>query len=253
MNDFGGLRDMGNKIICTMCGGYGKPGGCDKCGKDSNPSIELSKQKLPEKFIDSCRWNLIPDEYIGIDWGKGYLLSSYEEYENDVNFKLFLDQCEKFHEIFKNGKRVNKSFFLCAPPEFGKDTLAFSCMQYAKKNGFTVAPFLDTTDVKRLLILGGERPEYKVLNRVNFDDYVTSEVVFVSVTKTQYVKEAYITILELLSKRSRLGLPTYIMSEYPLDVLTKDTPNKFNVNKFKKATVRVNEMKNPAVVEFIPR
>lgn len=235
---------------CYECGGYGKTGGCPKCGKDDSPTIDLEEVKQPEKFISKCEWNLIPQEYIGIEWQRQYLEVDHEAHLANPNFRAFLDQCEKFHNVFKNGKLVNKSVLFFAPPVFGKDFLAFSCMQYADKAGFRVAPFLDTTDVKRLLILGGENPKYKILGRIDYDKYLTSEVVFVTVTKTPYIEEAYETILELLSKRSRLGLPTYILSEYSEEELSKRHYNKFNRNKFSNVSVRINELKYPAVIGF---
>lgn len=239
------------KEICFECGGYGKEGdGCPKCGKKSRNSLDVVQMKNPKAFIKKCQWNLIPEEYIGVEWDKHCLLVYHEKYEHDVNFKRFLEQCEKFQSIFKNGKLVNKSVLFYAPPSFGKDFLAFSCMQLASNAGLKVAPFLDTADVKRLLILSAERPDYKVLGRIDYDEYITSDVVFVSVTKTRYVAEAYETLLELLSKRSRLGLPTYILSEYSLEDLSNSNPNKFNRNKFINVSIHVNELKYPAVIGF---
>lgn len=238
-------------MICFECGDYGMdlPNGCPKCGKKKENSIELDSFKQPEKFITKCQFNLIPDEYIGIKWDKNYLLVDHEDLENNINFGRYLEQCQKFHEIFENGQIVNKSFYIYSPPSFGKDILAFSCMQFAQKVGRTVAPFLDTMDVKRLLVLGAENPKYKILGRIDYDSYLTSEVVFVTVTKTTYLKEAYTTILELLSKRSRLGLPTYIVSEYSIEDLSKDSPD-FSRNKFLNVSVNVNSLKYPAVVGF---
>lgn len=236
-------------MICEVCGDYGMPNGCPKCGKDDAPSIDLNEFKKPEKFITRCEFKLIPHEYIGIKWDKSYLLVDHEDLEKNVSFLRFVEQCEKFHDIFANGQLVNKSIYFYAPPGFGKDVLAFSCMQFAEKCGRTVAPFLDTTDVKRLLILGAENPKYKVLGRIDYDSYLSSEVLFVTVTKTTYLKEAYTTLIELLSKRSRLGLPTYILSEYGVGDLTKDAVG-YSKNKFLNASVNVNELKYPAIIGF---
>lgn len=236
-------------MICEICGDYGQPDGCPKCGKDSTPSIDLAEFKKPEKFITRCEFKLIPHEYIGLKWDKNFLMVDHEDLENNNSFLRFLDQCEKFHSIFENGQLVNKSFFIYSPSGFGKDVLAFSCMQFADKVGRTVAPFLDTTDVKRLLVLGAENPNYKVLGRIDYDSYLSSEVLFVTVTKTRYLKEAYITLVELMSKRSRLGLPTYVLSEYGIEDLTKDVegPSK---HAWLKPSVRINELKYPAIIGF---
>lgn len=235
--------------ICMTCGGYGFEGGCKDCGKDSTPSIELAEITSPEKFVRKCEWNLIPHEYIGLKWDKAYLEAEYGDKVKNLNVARYLDQCHKFHEVFMNGKILNKSFYFFAPPRFGKDILAFSCMQFAQKNGLSVAPYLDTMDVKRLMVLGAENPKYKILGRINYDDYITSDVLFVTVTKTSYLKESYFTILELLSKRSRYGLPTYFMSEYSIEDLTRDCPDVFK-DKLLKESIHVNELKYPCIAGF---
>lgn len=236
-------------MICSVCGDYGLPDGCPDCGKTDSPSIELKEFKKPEKFITRCEFNLIPHEYIGIKWDKNYLIADHEDLVNNIGFQRFIDQCSKFHQVFENGQIVNMSFYFYAPPGFGKDVLAFSCMQFAQKVGRKVAPFLDTTDVKRLLILGAENPTYKVLGRIDYDSYLSSEVLFVTVTKTTYLKEAYMTLVELLSKRSRLGLPTYILSEYSVEDLTKDSVG-YSKLKFMNDSLNVNELKYPAIAGF---
>ena len=237
---------------CYVCGDYGIDGGCSKCGKDSNTPIDLGTVKRVDNFITKCEYSLIPQEYIGIEWKREFLEADHEELSSNGNFRVFLDKLNKFHESFKVGSPINKSVFIVAPPRFGKERLAFSCMQMALNKGMKVAPYLDTLDLKRLIILGGENPSYKLYGRIDYDKYITSDVLFVSVTHTKYLKEAYGVLVELCTKRSRLGKPTYMISEYTIEELTSNT-NKYVSNKWKDvSSLNINELKYPVIIGFRP-
>ena len=165
---------------CLDCGDYGKPGeeGCPRCHKRSDTPIALDTVQNVDRFIDKCEYSLVPQQYIGIEWNRSFLESEHDELSNNKNFNRFLDSCTKFHESFKNGNPMNKSVYIFAPPRFGKEKLAFSCMQLSLNNGLTVAPYLDTLDLKRLIILGGENPSYRLYGRIDYDKYVVSDVLF---------------------------------------------------------------------------
>lgn len=237
---------------CTVCGDYGKDGGCPKCGRDSDKPIDLGTIKNVDRFISKCEYNLVPQEYIGIEWKREYLEAEHENLSKNINFKAFLDRLDKFHNSFKIGNPINKSVFIFSPPRFGKERLAFSCMQLAISKGLKVAPYLDTLDLKRLIVLGGENPKYKLYGRIDYDKYITADVLFVSVTHTRYLSEAYGILVELCTKRSRLGLPTYIISEYSIEELTSNT-NEYIANKWKDvSSLNINELKYPVVIGFRP-
>jgi len=238
--------------VCSICGDYGIEGGCPSCHKDSSTPIDLSVVKNVDSFINKCEWSLVPQEYIGVEWRREFLESEYDSLSSNGNFKRFLESCNKFHQSFKSGNPVNKSVFIFAPPRFGKERLAFSCMQMAINKGLKVAPYLDTLDLKRLIILGGENPSYKLYGRIDYDKYITSDVLFVSVTHTRYFKEAYGILVELITKRSRLGHPTYVISEYSLEELTSSS-NKYVSNRWTEvSSLGLNELKYPVVIGFRP-
>lgn len=238
--------------VCISCGDYGKDGGCPKCGKDSSTPIDLGTISNVDKFINKCEFSLIPEKYIGIEWQREFLESDHDDLCSNISFRRFLDFCTKFHESFKLGIPTNKSTYIFAPPRFGKEWLAFSCMQMALSKGLKVAPYLDTLDLKRLIILGGENPSYKLYGRIDYDKYIVSDVLFVSVTHTRYFKEAYGILVELMTKRSRLGLPTYVISEYSIEELTEGS-NKYVSGKWTDSSaLGLNEMKYPVVAGFRP-
>ena len=61
---------------------------------------------------------------------------------------------------------------------------AYSCMQHAVSNGFSVGPILDTVELKRVLTLAGDNPQYKLNGTLNYEDYVMADVLFVIVPET---------------------------------------------------------------------
>lgn len=238
--------------VCTKCGDYGLDGGCPKCGKDLRNVIDLEHMKEVETFVDECEDNYIPHKFIGIKWDRSYVEVDHENYCNNPNFKRFLDNCEKLHNSFISGNPLSSSVYLFSPPRFGKEYLVYSCMQLAINSGLTIAPYLDTIELKRLLILGGQNPSYKLYGKIDYDSYMMADVLFVKVTNTSYVKDAYSVLLELVSRRSRLNKSTYIISELTLNELTA------NVNPYvsrvwsEVSGVNLNKLKYPAIIGFRP-
>ena len=204
---------------CYTCGGHGfKDKVCPECGL--NPH-ETSKPKLTrEQTIAQAKELQIPAIYENSDWKKEILLDTSLEHKNNANFIRWAEQLEKIHGMFVKGILPAKSAIVIAPPSTGKVTWAYSCMKYAKMNGLSVAPLLDSQEVKRLLVLSAERPR-QVLFGITYEDYVASDVLFMTVTKTNYREEAYSIIEELLDKRSRRGLPTFIISRYSMQTMAK--------------------------------
>lgn len=238
--------------ICVKCGNYGMPNGCPRCGKDSNNSIDLETMIDVDKFIEKCDDIEIPHKYVGISWKRSLVEVDHEEYANIPTFKRFLENCEKLHNSFVDGNPIANSVYLYSPPRFGKENLVYSCMQYAMNNGLTVAPYLDTIEVKRLLVLGGMNPSYKLYGMVDHDTYVKADVAFVRVTQTSYAKDAYSTLLELVSRRSRLNRPTYIISELTLKELTKNADPYIASIWTEVSSVGLNKLKYPSVIGFKP-
>lgn len=201
--------------ICFYCGNKG----CDKCGINPD-SLKVAPQKK-EKFIRRAQFSQIPEQYIGVVWNKDILEKSHPNL-NNINFKEYCSRLDTMHNFFKDGLVPAVSAFIHAPSNMGKTILAYSCMQHALNKGIKVAPLIDTLELKRLLTLGGDNPSWKLYNYIDHDNYITSPVCFVTVTKLDKHMEAYTVILELLSRRSRLGLPTFILSKFSLREISQN-------------------------------
>ena len=96
-------------------------------------------------------------------------------------------------------------------------TWAYSCMQEALKHGHSVMPIIDNTQFKRLNIISSDRISSKFLKNMKYtiDDYLAADVVFMTVDPDNF-QSSYRTIDSLLSKRARLGLPTFVLSRYTI-------------------------------------
>lgn len=231
---------------CLKCGGSGKPGGCPLCGTDSNKlNIKESKK---ESFITSCLFRSIPENYIGRIWSKQILIDNHPERAKDIRFHEYCDKLERLQAKFQSGELYSKAAFIQAPSKMSKSVFAYSCMQIALNNGFTVAPLIDTIELKILLSICASRPDYKLNKWITYDNYITSDIVFVTVTKTDMYAEAYTQIIELLSRRSRLGLPTFIVSKFS----TKEIASKCVDSDYEKLydyAGNENDLKYPVIIE----
>lgn len=234
-------------MICMACGNHGAPGGCPSCGKDSDKlNIEEPKKK---DFIVKSRFSSIPDQYIGKVWSKQTLLDNNPKRCEDFNFLGFCDSLEVFHNKFVDGEFYGKSVFFSAPSKTSKTILAYSCMQFALKIGLTVAPIIDTLELKRLLVNSAFSDSYKINRYITYDDYITRDIVFIFVTKTDYFTDAFTTILDVLSRRSRLGLPTFIMSKFSLRDISQDSIDK-NYSQLLDSFVGEDPLKYPVIIEY---
>lgn len=201
---------------CFTCGNMGFTDKvCPECGRQPH-SHNFQQMEDTSEFVVSANNIGIPHEYTGVVWNRDNLELTHSDYKGDKVFSWFCSQLEKIHDMFTRGTIPPASAIIIAPPKFGKETFAYSCMQFAMAKGFRVAPLLDTVELKRLLVLASENPKYKLYKTIDYDSYITSDVVFVTVTKTAYKNEAFVIIEELLDRRSRLGLPTFFISRYTI-------------------------------------
>ena len=244
-------KKNGAKKHCFTCNGHGFPDKvCPECGMQP-VSKSLNLDKRPAKanvLLQEAKNVQIPNGYIGVTWSEDILRSTKLDKANDGLFDRFAKQLGKIHSIFMNGNLPNKSALIIAPPQYSKVTFAYSCMQAALDHDFTVAPLLDTLEVKRLLVLAAERPT-QVYGSLNYEDYVNSDVMFITVTKTKYREEAYQVIQEMLDKRSRRGLATFFISRYSIETLSKrDWSESFKYILDYNNTE--NSLKYPAVINY---
>ena len=213
---------------CYVCGGQFDPRfidkPCPKCGRQYNkPSVE--KMKINTEKADTV---LIPKQYIGVEWSGDVLAEDKRNIKDQLGLKELIRNMTAIHDFFKKGVLPTRSAIIIASPRFSKITWAYSCMQHALNNGLTVAPLLDTVELKRFMLLAAEKPYHKIYDMIDYESYITAETCFITVTKSSRFCEAYNIILDILDIRSRKGLPTYIISRFPLKALAKwDTNNHF--------------------------
>ena len=215
---------------CKTCGGgydprfLDKP--CPECG------FMFNAQKKPKSVVStetSAESPLcIPRHYKDKVWSKSVLLDDKRNDVNQNDLHKYANLLETIHNSFMKGKLPPRSAIIIAPPRYSKVTWAYSCMQVAEEKGLTVAPLLDTIELKRFLLLAPERPFHKIYKMMDYEEYVTADVCFITVTKSYKYQEAFSIILELLDIRSRKGLPTYIISRFSLNQLSGwDSNNHF--------------------------
>jgi hypothetical protein len=241
---------------CFTCGGEGFPDKkCPSCGREPK-KLNLSKlnEKEVVKFIEESKLVRIPEQYIGVEWSAEIFWRNHTEAltQEGIKDRLLADyvaRLQKVHDIFAEGSLPRKGAIIIAPSTYSKMVWAYSCMQHALRNDYKVAPLLDTLEVHRLLAVGAENPKYKLYGEIDHDEYFMSDVVFVTVTKTEYKKTAYMVIQELFDRRSRKGLPTFVLSQVGIEVLGQ-WDRTGNFMKIKKVSRDENNMKVPVLITY---
>lgn len=237
------------KKHCFTCGGHGfLDKECPECGlKPHSMNLDRKPEEAKQLVVASKKCK-IPAEYMGLEWSKERLCRAHLDREHDQLFQRYASQLEKIHDIFVAGRIPSKSAIIVAPPQHSKVIFAYSCMQFALMNGLSVAPLFDSQEVKRLLVLAAERPTESVLG-IGYDEYVESDIVFITITKTTYRNGAYQVIQEMLDKRSRKGLPTFFISRYNIATLSAwDSSKSFGYIVDRNNTE--NSLKYPAIINY---
>lgn len=240
-------KQVGSDGFCYTCGGKGFPDKvCPSCGREPKKlSISFDDDGKLIAKIDSFG---VPGKYRGVLWNAEKLKKSFMDRESDPAFTRFVKQLDTINNVFVAGRLVESSAIIIAPAGFSKMTFAFSCMQHAIEHGFSVAPFLDTTELQRLLVLAGDRPFYKLGGKISYEEYVDSDVCFVTVDKMQNHQRAYTPIQALLDKRTRRGLGTVIISRYDINEISKeDYANEFDSIQ---TAMSPDYFKNPAIIRY---
>lgn len=240
---------------CFRCGGkfderyVNEP--CPECNRQYKVDNEFNLEvlvKQDNKFLNTIKNLEIPKEYHGITWDRTVLDNDKSEDKSIRAYKGFVEQLDRVHRMFENGLIPPKSALVIAPIGYSKVTWAYSCMQQAVASGFSVAPLLDTVELKRLFILSSDKPNFKMFG-LTYEDYIEKDICFVTVTKSEYVGNSWQTILDILDKRSRKGLPTFIISRYGVDAISKwDYDGQFKVL-LEQGGFR-NSLKYPAIISY---
>lgn len=204
-------------MICYACRDNGIQGGCPSCGKEPEQACVVVEE-ISEKVLDKFN---VPTYYQGIIWSKATMLESHPNSQNDPVFKRYIDFMDKVHSIFNYGKIPGKSLLIISGHTMGKLTWAYSCMQKAIQYGHTVAPVIDNTQFKRLSIISSDRISSKYLKKINFtiEDYLYADIVFMTIDPDNF-QGSYRTVDSLISKRSRNGKTTIILSRFSLEQMS---------------------------------
>ena len=214
--------------FCYTCGNKGFTDKvCPDCGKEPR-KLSIVSGESPQFLGKITRFG-VPAVYQGNAWNAERLKNSFPEKKENPTFQRFVERLDKINNLFVKGLLTEYSALIIAPAGYSKMTFAYSCMQRALDAGFSVAPFLDTVELKRFLTLSGENPNYKLFNKMSYEEYILSDVCFVTVTKLPAREWAFNAIQELLDRRSRKGLSTFVISRYNLsEISRKDASNEFS-------------------------
>lgn len=224
---------------------------CPECGAQYREDALVDIQNLAEEsteFITSAKKLDIPAHYFGLTWSKGVLEKDKGGDKLLKPFQDYVQQLCRVHDIFERGDIPNKSALIIAPMTYSKVTWAYSCMQCAIAHGHSVTPLLDTVELKRFFVISAEKPNYKMMG-MTYEEYIEKDICFLTVTKSEYVSNSWQTIIDILDKRSRKGLPTFIISRYGIEAISKwDMDGQF-IALFEQGGHR-NPLKYPTLVSY---
>ena len=234
--------------MCGTCAGLGfLDRVCPECGFDGK-SVPLTKQDVTSLVLELEKCN-VPRNYFGKNWSSDIFWVSHNNSRGNRLVESYVSQLEKVHEIFSSGQLPNRSVLFLAPSGHSKLTWAYSCMQHALKAGFKVAPMLDTLEIKRLFILSSEMPS-RVMTGIDYETYISADVCFFTVIKSEQRRNSFSVIQDLLDKRNRRGLTTVGLSRYSISEISSWDRS----GDFRKITVpqpEENLFKVPAIISCL--
>lgn len=240
------------KVGCKRCRDLGLEGGCPKCGKVKQ-FIPVTNLQTHDGLMDSNDKVIgsIPKYYIGLVWNKNELVSTHKEMDGKNKFNIYVEQLDKVHNIFIDGKVPNKSAIIIAPRKFSKQIWANSCIQFGMESGHKMLPVMSSNILKRTMALMTDRPRNNYLETLgyNIEDIITCDCLFVSIDGGWQRQSAYSLIDELIGMRAQFDRPTIFLSRYPIDELTKMDYGK-TFNSIFDADSTVNRLRYPILIQL---
>lgn len=192
---------------CHLCNNEGKPGGCPRCGLTPRSAVSVKVMNLTPSV------DIIPIAYQGVMWEKPVVD------KQPLQFKQYDDSLEQIYNQFLGGRIPQFSVFMAAPPKTGKNLFAYSCMQTALAQKFSVAPLLSTSDWRRLYRISQMNPFYKLYGKYQWDGLISKDVVFLFVDHSDDRNDDIPLLKNILDSRAVFGLSTFIISDYRLNDL----------------------------------
>lgn len=188
---------------------------CTECNLGTK-SVILDEDRV-EELLDE----IMPEDYKGIIFDKS-LIKKDSRIPNDIksnpSFDYYLDTIEKLYHLINTGEKINYSLLITAPQGMGKNSLVYSCMNSAIRNGKTVAPYMDSLELNNLLIGSDERYNYK--DQDLLDKIITSDVCFIKIPETTF-KSAIRSLKIVVDRRARRGLATIVTSRTNVNLIYK--------------------------------
>ncbi len=220
---------------------------CPKC-KDKTFIIENAKvYKCPECSVGTkgiildedkillAQEGVIPENYRDLTFDKTRIKNDSRipiEIKQDPNFDYYLDTIERLYDLINSGEKLKYSLLITAPQGFGKNSLVYSCLNAAIRNGKTVAPYLDSLELNNIIIGSDERYNYEdqeIMNKLT-----NADVCFIKIPQTTYVS-AIRSLKIIVDRRARKGLATIATSRNHVGKLLNmdsDLTNFFITNNF---------------------
>lgn len=236
---------MSKPVTCYTCSGVGIKGGCPECGKDLKEITKIFSDIPSDSTINSGK---IPEEYINMAFEGIKLIDSHKQLEFNDKFQRYVNQLEKVLQIFESGKIPNQSAIFIADRGFGKRIFAYNCLKFAARNGYSICPIIDNTELKRLSIISSDNYKSSYLyNKLSIDEILTSDVLFITVDCDNY-GTALRTIESIMDKRCRFNKPTFVISRFSLSQMSVFDKDSEYISLIEN-TRQVNNKKYPVIIK----
>lgn len=233
---------------CEKCGGRGKifvPAlnklvSCEHCRKED---VWEEKEEIGNVETEITKYErfLIPDYYKGIrvDGSETVLesLSVLSQYYTMDSINRLVKVMDKLWGAVYNGDYVKVSLYLYLSNYVDMKQFVYSFQKLADMKGFRIVPYISANqlygvqkarDVNVFSLLNGysDKKEitsdmilandgFKLVKDTGFTyyDYISADICFIEATANTTDK-GWIGLADLLSERSKLGLPTYVVGYY---------------------------------------
>ena len=198
---------FGKPEICPLCNGKGyklkkinnqfKKTVC-KCQKEmvnldeiSEMSEDILYKYIPNELYheDISITKLKENKVIGSEW--------------EVEFSKYINFVSKFPTSLAIGKMPTKSYFVVAPPNFGKKFFIYNCIKKTLMGGKTPTELLDTAELYTLY----SQKEYKQLK----DYFLNHDIVFMTVGNSPNMNDV-IVLKHMMDLADRFGKPIIMIS-----------------------------------------
>lgn len=221
------LRDIYQKSLqrdpnakCPSCGG--KPFAGETC-KVCDSGAVLDKLFLTETVPAEQKDALfIPTKYHSEKFQAHKLIENHTNLKDSKSFNKYVKYLDRILAQTETGSLQLSSLYIHAPSGFGKETFAYTLLQVGMLAGLTVFPYLDLSEVSRLITAyeSGNRKD-DIVKSIGYSDVdlYTAELCVLKVPHFDSLN-SYKVMLAVIDRRARRGLPTIILSRYSYKYFT---------------------------------